>query len=410
MAGSAGSERRESARCSLHLPGNLTLSGYNIELWNHPFEVKRRRYGESNVVLTRELCDYSSWTDKEIRDRGMQMGVAAATIWKGPKHPPALSTDAEVQAPRFELRSRFWSGLRQHLIERSIDVPSFDSEKRWMHVSVPSNVRHVGVRLRYSINQSCVAIVLWFWRREARALWDQLRSSQEAIDDMVKDRWEFSDIPGRERARMKIEKGGIQLRDAGEWPKAFRWFEAKLPLVYGHVLPSIRDSLGQSEPVDGEETEVLSPEEVFAEICPNEAQRKLLASQLIRSIEVADAIAPQSWAVTLFSNGFRLNVGAVEALTFGDGEIRVLVHGDLSGANVRDGEISDCPYANAPQPSSVFQSPLSRYEEVADDLQAAHAAYVRGSAISPSGRRRRTAFARHHSAALVDHARKLARP
>jgi hypothetical protein len=51
----------------LHRPGNLTLSGYNQELWNHSFPTKRERYAQSNIVITRELTDYDSWTAAEVR-------------------------------------------------------------------------------------------------------------------------------------------------------------------------------------------------------------------------------------------------------------------------------------------------------------------------------------------------------
>lgn len=396
----------------LHRPGNLTLSGYNPELWNHPFDVKRRRYADSNIVLTREIASSEVWTEEQIRSRGERMAAAAAEIWIGPAHPlPAEGTSAE--APRFEHRARFWRALREHLIKNSVDVPLFDSEdRRLMHVSVPSNVRYVGVRLKYSIEQSRVAIVVWFWRQESRRLWEELKAKPDEIDAMVKARWQFSEIPGRDRARMKIEQGGMQLREESAWLKAFQWFEGKLPLLYGEVLPAIRKALGQVEadaadPSQEAEEEELSAVDVLQEQCPEESQRHFLAAQLIRSVDLADSVATRSWAVTLFPNGFRLNVGAVEALTFIDGEIRVLISGEFSRGRMLDGEVSECPYKNAPQPAYAFQSSLLRYRQIADDLHEAHAAYIRGAAVSTLGRPRRSAFARHHSRELVDYARKL---
>ena len=73
----------------LHKPGNLTLSAYNLELWNHPFAVKRERYAQSNVVITRELKANQHWADAEILKRGEQLAKEAAQIWIGPKMQPA---------------------------------------------------------------------------------------------------------------------------------------------------------------------------------------------------------------------------------------------------------------------------------------------------------------------------------
>ena len=36
----------------LHRPGNLTLSAYNQELWNHPFSKKRTRYADSHIDIS----------------------------------------------------------------------------------------------------------------------------------------------------------------------------------------------------------------------------------------------------------------------------------------------------------------------------------------------------------------------
>lgn len=393
----------------LHRAGNLTLSGYNLELWNHPFDVKRKRYAESNIVLTRELATNAEWTDAQVRERGTKMAIAAAAIWKGPKDPLPPPAQTEAGPERFALRAKFWGGLRQYLTKRNIDIPEFASEPRWMHVSVPSNVKHVGVRLRYSINQSSVAIVLWFFHLEARALWEQLRAAPEAIDRMANTHWQFTEIPGRTRARMQIEQQGIQPRDESEWLKAYQWFETKLPLVYGDVLPSIKHALSSAGATELDEAEPISAEAVLREICPDESQRRFLLKQLLKSIHTADLIAPMSWSVTLFNNGFRLNVGAVEALTFtDDGGLRVLLCGRVPKDHMREEEIGDCSYKNAPALSSVFQSSLSRYVEIADEVQGAHTAYVEAAAVTPSGRPRRSSFARHHSKELVDYAHQIA--
>jgi hypothetical protein len=85
----------------LDRPGNLTLSAYNQELWNHPFEIKRERYAQSNVALTRELADFDHWGEAEIRERGHLLAIEAAKMWTGPKDrchdlslkPESMTTD-----------------------------------------------------------------------------------------------------------------------------------------------------------------------------------------------------------------------------------------------------------------------------------------------------------------------------
>lgn len=110
----------------LHRPGNLTLSAYNKELYNHPFETKRRRYEESNIVLTRNLAAYDHWTESEIRDRGQLLAKSAAKIWIGPKEQsartePAIAHDDE-NPRRQELTLETCRALAPHKMRSLLDI------------------------------------------------------------------------------------------------------------------------------------------------------------------------------------------------------------------------------------------------------------------------------------------------
>ncbi len=63
--------------------GNLTLSAYNPEMSNNPFAEKRQEYAKSNIVLTRQLAEHSSWGEAEIAERGRRLAAVASNIWRG---------------------------------------------------------------------------------------------------------------------------------------------------------------------------------------------------------------------------------------------------------------------------------------------------------------------------------------
>jgi hypothetical protein len=100
----------------LHSPGNLTLSGYNAELWNHRFSVKRTRYAQSNVVLTREIADYEHWDEQTIIARGKQLAAEAARIWIGPPEQSALQRDSLDQRETDDV-SRFKARHKGNVVE-----------------------------------------------------------------------------------------------------------------------------------------------------------------------------------------------------------------------------------------------------------------------------------------------------
>lgn len=77
----------------LHTLGNLTLTGYNPELSDRPFEDKRDMaggFGDSPIRLNRSLAKQETWNAEAIRKRGEEFAQLACSIW------PAPDVDAPV--------------------------------------------------------------------------------------------------------------------------------------------------------------------------------------------------------------------------------------------------------------------------------------------------------------------------
>ncbi|MGC2222963.1 MAG: DUF262 domain-containing protein [Methylocella sp.] len=234
----------------LHRPGNLTLSAYNQELWNHPFETKRERYATSNVVLTRELAGYDHWREAEIRERGRLLATEAAQIWIGPKE-QAPRAESETGADddssgRFELRRRFWAGLSDFLVAERPDLPDFEVRPSWT-VRLPSGIRHVGIELRLGLRHNHAGIDLWFWREASLPVWERVRASPNPFNELVAATWRFEQIEGRPRARMFIDQPVADIRNETLWPEIYRWVGEKLSLVYERVIPRLREEMEAAE-------------------------------------------------------------------------------------------------------------------------------------------------------------------
>jgi len=228
----------------LHTPGNLTLSGYNLELWNHKFTTKSARYAQSNVVLTRELSKYAKWGEAEIRDRGAVLAKEAAKIWVGPALPVSLSKSVESddEQTRFEVRKQFWEGLHDYLQSECPNIPDFDPRPVWT-VRLPSSIRHIGIEVRLGLRIQAVGIDIWFWREESMPLWNDIRSASTEYDTVVGATWHFEQIKDRPRARMYIELPVEQLRNPSSWPVAQEWIGSKLVLAYEKLFPILREKM-----------------------------------------------------------------------------------------------------------------------------------------------------------------------
>jgi hypothetical protein len=185
---------------------------------------------------------------------------------------------------------------------------------------------------------------------------------------------------------------------------------------------------------------------VMEKLCPSSHDRLLVLKQLLNSIDIAKQISTDVWALTLFKDGFRLNVGPVEAMTFqfipakrqswpfpigylGEPNpelfrIRLLLHGDISKQLRQSIEEDDdthrifpSNYKSVPSPQFVYiglgelndgiLSPNS-YQKIQNALTllaSLHEAFVRYAAHTPSGNIRKTSsFRRSHSQGLYVYA------
>ncbi|MFI7218860.1 GmrSD restriction endonuclease domain-containing protein [Micromonospora maritima] len=68
----------------VHTLGNLTLTGYNAELSNSSFLVKRAQLGKSGIALSREIADQKRWGRPEIHARADALAERIIATWPGP--------------------------------------------------------------------------------------------------------------------------------------------------------------------------------------------------------------------------------------------------------------------------------------------------------------------------------------
>jgi len=234
----------------LHRAGNLTLSAYNQELWNHPFPTKRERYAQSNVVLTRELANFTQWTEVEIQDRGRALAREAAAIWIGPVGQPVQPAipngDDEDSPDRLELRRRFWTALREHLAVDHPELPDFEPRGNWT-IRLPSGLRYVAIEIRFALRQKLVAIDVLFGRAESFCLWERIRQAPEVWNELAGESWSFGQLDGQPHAWMSLSLYAPNLRNETSWSEVFPWFAQRLSRVYGAVIPRLREEMEEVE-------------------------------------------------------------------------------------------------------------------------------------------------------------------
>lgn len=90
----------------VHTLGNLTLTGYNAELGNDPFAVKRVKLAKSGVQLTRDIVNCERWGRPQIHERADRLAERIIRYWPGPT---AAATDQNEV--RWDLMTRALAAL-----------------------------------------------------------------------------------------------------------------------------------------------------------------------------------------------------------------------------------------------------------------------------------------------------------
>lgn len=77
----------------VHTLGNLTLTGYNSELSNRPFDEKREMLRTSGLRMNQQIASHGQWGQAEILSRAQDLADRIISLWPGPVASGALEED-----------------------------------------------------------------------------------------------------------------------------------------------------------------------------------------------------------------------------------------------------------------------------------------------------------------------------
>ena len=105
----------------VHRLGNITLTGYNPEYSDRPFEVKKTMkngFVDSSVRLNAFIRQQTTWTEVQMAERGSLLAVQATSVW------PSLQVDKAL------VRQEELAELQERAQQYSIENIGFDEGAR----------------------------------------------------------------------------------------------------------------------------------------------------------------------------------------------------------------------------------------------------------------------------------------
>lgn len=148
-------------------------------------------------------------------------------------------------------------------------------------------------------------------------------------------------------------------------------------------------------------------EQIISAQCSSLREQKTVLQQLLESINLATQYAPDSCAVTLFRNGFRLNIGAVEAYKLFGTEVGLFLIGEIPEEVHQYGVVVPTNFRSVPEDQSFFMCSVSDFIHVTSFLRSAHQKYIHAAAHTTKGIPRKTPFIGSHSPGLIQYAKRL---
>lgn len=207
----------------LHTLGNLTLTGYNSEYSDHPFQIKRDMDGgfrDSPLRLNKGLGALDTWNAEEIELRAARLAGEAVRIWGRPELPDEVVAELQQARPEtgfsIEDHPALLPPARRELFERlsketlALD-PAITSHFLKLYVAFKAETNFLDVvpqkaRLRLSLN-----IPIEVLRDERGLAWDVSGKGHWGNGDTevgLSEDSDFSYVMGLVRQSFEYQMGG----------------------------------------------------------------------------------------------------------------------------------------------------------------------------------------------------------
>ena len=259
-----GEEWEQIHDALLHALGNLTLTGYNTELSNSPFESKQVELAKSHLDLNTYFTSLPKWDADAIRKRSVVLTERVLSLWPRPASDVAYAASAEAMPEPEGLtnaakaRLEYWRHLDSRLEERGFATewikPTADS---WLTLSLGETGEAEFV-LSFNQQLGRIHVSLILSGKVGEKIAQGLDKDKDAIQQELGCQltWELNNNGGE----IYITDEGIPIRDQNDWLVQHDWFGDRLE-DFQHVLqprvlalekealkdPDIREALEQRD-------------------------------------------------------------------------------------------------------------------------------------------------------------------
>jgi len=183
--------------------GNLTLTGWNVELSNHPFTRKRVEYQRSPLSLNAVIGRSPQWTPEEIEARSLSlMGAFLERFPRFGTPVPPQRRAVQRSADRANRSRRFWNLFLDHVEELGggrVQAVVGSKPNLTCHTRYRTIVTLPWIDLR----RQCFGIWIQFKGKHGSAIFEQIRPSLDRMRTALASDFTLT-FTGSKRPRLQL--------------------------------------------------------------------------------------------------------------------------------------------------------------------------------------------------------------
>jgi uncharacterized protein with ParB-like and HNH nuclease domain len=228
----------------VHTLGNLTLTGYNVELSNSSFATKKKEYARSKVELNKYFHDLETWNSKQIQIRAQKLAKQVARLWPCPAEteyiPANTSFDTVFDVPDSTdlkaIQSEYWQQFMAKLGTVALELqPKAIEDKPWLEFPTERSACFFATVI--DPEEASINVELAFRGRYAKWSLAILRQEEDAIEKELGNQIEWEDDAPITKAALYLDSA--QPLNRADWDRQHAWLATKLIELKRSLTPRI---------------------------------------------------------------------------------------------------------------------------------------------------------------------------
>ena len=249
-----GEEGAKVHKRLLHTVGNLTLTGYNPNLSNKPYEKKREEFLNSKLSSNTFFKETMTWNADVILSRSEQLAQKTVELWPRPEgieeFKPANKREGVPRAGR-ERRHAYWTKLIELLEEKQSPwLPLVAPDGTVLELKLPNSNANLSVR--FQLNKRRFEISLRCSHKRGRVMFEQLKRDRPLIDQ------QFEQLPvweSNSNRSVAVLLNNSTIKDPLDWHEQHTWIAARLSEFHAAFfdrLSKLENDVKKESPLKGQ--------------------------------------------------------------------------------------------------------------------------------------------------------------